>query len=888
MLNYYKVDNRKITLREYWNIYPSPKVLIPWLLARFGVPMGSASAMGIPDSVRELEVPEEALPAQAREKFQPLVAQCLQLGFHSPRYYAHANLRQDTRTSFVSLLHHSGEFSLRLMHSMSLQVNPPKETLLKVLMSGLSDGRYYFTSDQNEKFRSAPGIIGKRLLGAPLEQLVDSHQQNLDQLRPTSPPLPTHSLAAMDDLWDRYEKYSTDFGVQRGLYVPMTPEELAREQHIMTEAGAMTPSGGEHAEVLVEISAQQNKKSGWSGVLTILAVSLILFVAAGARQWSWELLLILLPILFIHELGHYLAMRAFNYRNLKMFFIPFFGAAVSGQHFNVPGWKKVIVSLMGPVPGIFLGLIVGGAGMLLHQEILTKVALMLLVLNGFNLLPILPFDGGQVFHALLFARHRILDAVFRVLAAIGLIVIGAFSDSKVLMYVSIPMFIGIPLAYRLARIASELRLSGVPVASEDNQTIPPQTAQAIVSELKKSAPKATPTKILAQQALQVFETMNARPPSWPVTIGLLFAHFASFGIAVVFAVIFMVGQRPSFQPALAGKLVKHALVCGQSQIWSGTQTSNLLAGPQNTIVATLPKGGNVAKAFQDLTNRLPATAVLRTFGDTLFLSLPAELDEARKTWRGELQRLTKEVFVAGTNFSASMTLSFETPSAKVAEKIATELAGYFDAYATTPLIPPWSPDDHRSAEEMAQHQLARQTYQILLNKQSSGASSDSQVKELRKRLTAATRQGDSVETDVLQKKLSQAYDNVRQENLQAIRRGDYGPVDTRVVDLYIATATNQTEEADMPMSLSGELAERMGRLPSTNANGVVAIEADRFSATSGMVSHDETHIKLSFLSFRQIGTGAPALIEWLCQQGGTDFKYSFNSGGGLIGFDGDE
>lgn len=878
MLTYYKVDNRKITLREYWNIYPSPKILIPWLLARFGIPMRMTSGMGIPDSVREMAVPEEALSPQAREKFQPLVAQCLQLGFHSPRYYAHTNLRQDTRTSFVSLLHQSGEFSIRLMHSLALQVNPPKETLLKVLMSGLVDGRYFYTSDQNEKFRSAPGIIGKRLLGAPLAQLVESHQQSLESLRLTTAPLLTPSLAAMDDLWDRYEKLSTDFGVQRGLYVPMTPEELAREQHIMTEASAMTPNGGEHAEVLVEISAQQNKKSGWSGVLTILAVSLILFVAAGAQQWSWELLLILLPIVFIHELGHYLAMRAFNYRNLKMFFIPFFGAAVAGQHFNVPGWKKVIVSLMGPVPGIFLGLIVGGAGMLLHQVILTKVALMLLVLNGFNLLPLLPFDGGQVFHALLFSRHRILDATFRVLAAIGLIVIGAYTDSKVLMYVSIPMFIGIPLAYRLARIASELRLRGVPAASEDNQTIPPETAQAIVGELKKSAPKATPTKILAQQALQIFETMNARPPSWPVTIGLLFAHFASFGIAVVFAVIFIVAQRSGFQGRLADRLAKHALVCGQSQVWSGAQATNLMALAPNTIVATLPKGADVAKTFQGLTNRLPAQARFQTFGDTLLLSLPADLDEARKTWRGELQRLTKEVFVTGTNFGTSMSLSCSAPSTEAAEKIAAELSEYFDTFPTTHLIPPWSPEDGRSAEEVARHQLARQTYLTLVNKQSSGTSSDPEVKEIRRSLTAASRQGDNVEADALQKKLSQAYEKVRRENLQAIRRGDYGPVDLRVVDLYIAMATNQTEEAEAPDWFTRELGERMGQLPVVA--GSVSIAADRFSAQTGMVSHQQARLQLSFITFRQIGAGPPALVDWLCQKGCTDFKYSFMGGGG--------
>ena len=182
--------------------------------------------------------------------------------------------------------------------------------------------------------------------------------------------------------------------------------------------------------MLVEINQLQNKKGGWGSAILILLVSLLLFAGAGSRQWSWQYVVMLVPILLVHELGHYLAMRAFNYRNLRMFFIPFFGAAVSGRHYNVPGWKKVVVSLMGPVPGIVLGAIVGGAGLVLHQPWLVKLALVALILNGINLLPVLPLDGGWIFHTLLFSRHPLLDAGFRVLAAIALMVGGSLLQGQ--------------------------------------------------------------------------------------------------------------------------------------------------------------------------------------------------------------------------------------------------------------------------------------------------------------------------------------------------------------------------------------------------------------------------------------------------------------------------
>ena len=318
-------------------------------------------------------------------------------------------------------------------------------------------------------------------------------------------------------------------------------------------------------------TSSKNKKGGWGNAVVILVVSVLLFVGAGSQQWSWQYVLMLLPILFVHEMGHYVAMRAFNYRNLRMFFIPFFGAAVSGRHYNVPGWKKVVVSMMVPVPGIVLGAIIGGAGLVLHQPWLIKVALVALILNGINLLPVLPLDGGWVFHTLVFSRHHMLDAAFRLLAAFALMAGGSFSKDKILMYLGIPMLISIPAAYRVARITRTLRDRGVPPASPDDQTIPTTTAVTIIEELKKSMPKGHSNKMVAQQTLQIFENMNSRPPGWLASIGLFFAYFASLGMAGVFAMVLIVGQRADLQslPSSAALQPKRSLICGTFSSWAG-------------------------------------------------------------------------------------------------------------------------------------------------------------------------------------------------------------------------------------------------------------------------------------------------------------------------------
>src|SRR5262245_27527561 len=81
-----------------------------------------------------------------------------------------------------------------------------------------------------------------------------------------------------------------------------------------------------HRDVLLELEKMGQSQSGWGEGILLLLVSLGAFLAIGFAQWSsWEALVILIGVLFVHELGHFLAMRVFKYRNLRMFFIPFFG-----------------------------------------------------------------------------------------------------------------------------------------------------------------------------------------------------------------------------------------------------------------------------------------------------------------------------------------------------------------------------------------------------------------------------------------------------------------------------------------------------------------------------------------------------------------------------------
>jgi Zn-dependent protease len=304
--------------------------------------------------------------------------------------------------------------------------------------------------------------------------------------------------------------------------------------------GAISP---QDEEVLAELERLQNQQPGWWWALALLSISLLLFMGTARVPQISDSIFILIPVLAFHELGHYVAMRGFGYRNLRMFFIPFLGAAVSGQNYNVAGWKKAMVALAGPLPGIMLGVLVGVIGLISSEPKVLDIAMFLLILNGLNLLPLLPLDGGWVVHAVLFVRSPVLDVVFRVGAALTLLGLAILLAGSCLAGVAIYMLLATPMAFRLARIAHRLGQEGLVARSLDNQSIPAEAALRILAELRRALPPQTPPEALARHVANVFEAFNAEPPGVPASLGLLLLHAGGFVLALVMSVLITVLQH---------------------------------------------------------------------------------------------------------------------------------------------------------------------------------------------------------------------------------------------------------------------------------------------------------------------------------------------------------
>jgi Zn-dependent protease len=154
--------------------------------------------------------------------------------------------------------------------------------------------------------------------------------------------------------------------------------------------------------------------------LLLFAFSVLLFMAAGAVVFGWSFAWILLAVIAIHEAGHYLAMRAFGYRNVQMLALPLVGGVTVGHEAHPRATHRAWMSLMGPLPGIVIGWVLlavalasGGDGWMLNA------AWVFLAINYLNVVPVPPLDGGHIVQAMLPARWYGLRIAFLVVACLA-------------------------------------------------------------------------------------------------------------------------------------------------------------------------------------------------------------------------------------------------------------------------------------------------------------------------------------------------------------------------------------------------------------------------------------------------------------------------------------
>ena len=462
MATYYEIDSTRVSAREYWWGTKNPLVLLLGMLLKlFRVRIPSSSDDANVDSTLGCIV--ENLPPEIATRFTSMTGELAVNGFCDPVFHVIEDFGTQTRIYWATFRHTSGQCCARIHHRTWGKAQKHDRGVFPLFFTGFSDGSFLLSSSGKPDVAAPSNIQMNRMPSAPLAKLWAKHQQLADASSLSKGIVRIHHRSEIIEASERLHLLQRDFHLARGFFRLRTEKEQAQTEVFSAAVEHARTSGIEYPEAMAELTRLQEEKPKWTSGIWVLVVSAVAFLFAGSAQWNWKTTLWLIPILLFHEFGHWITMRLFRYRNLRMFFIPFFGAAVTGQNWNVPGWKKALVSLAGPLPGIAVGITLGMVGVIGEFAWLKQAAFMLILINGFNLLPVLPLDGGHFLHSTLFCRNRWLDIAFRAAAVAALISLSLyFGLGKLFLYIGILLGIGLPVAFQLGKITDRLRREPFP------------------------------------------------------------------------------------------------------------------------------------------------------------------------------------------------------------------------------------------------------------------------------------------------------------------------------------------------------------------------------------------------------------------------------------------
>lgn len=128
--------------------------------------------------------------------------------------------------------------------------------------------------------------------------------------------------------------------------------------------------------------------------------TMLVSVAAYSFVFGWTFAVGFVVLLLLHEMGHVVALRREGIKASAPMFIPFLGAVISAKSLGENALAEARVGLAGPVLGSIAS---AGCIVIWHAtgaDIWRALAFTGLFLNLFNLLPVVPLDGGRAMAAM--------------------------------------------------------------------------------------------------------------------------------------------------------------------------------------------------------------------------------------------------------------------------------------------------------------------------------------------------------------------------------------------------------------------------------------------------------------------------------------------------------
>jgi len=123
-------------------------------------------------------------------------------------------------------------------------------------------------------------------------------------------------------------------------------------------------------------------------------------VAAYSLWFGWTFAVGFVVLLFVHEMGHVIQLRREGIRASAPMFIPFFGAMIYAKSLGQNALAEARVGLAGPILGSVAAAACLAIGEATNSDLFRALAYIGFFLNLFNLLPVVPLDGGRAMAAM--------------------------------------------------------------------------------------------------------------------------------------------------------------------------------------------------------------------------------------------------------------------------------------------------------------------------------------------------------------------------------------------------------------------------------------------------------------------------------------------------------
>jgi len=124
--------------------------------------------------------------------------------------------------------------------------------------------------------------------------------------------------------------------------------------------------------------------------------TIIASVWVYSLSFGWKMGVVFVLLILVHEMGHWVVIRGYGGAVSLPYFIPGLGAFVAQKSVLDSAEHDAYSALAGPLVGVAATIICWAFGFLMNDPFWTHAAYLGFYINLFNLIPVMPFDGGRV------------------------------------------------------------------------------------------------------------------------------------------------------------------------------------------------------------------------------------------------------------------------------------------------------------------------------------------------------------------------------------------------------------------------------------------------------------------------------------------------------------